>query len=92
MAKLGHISQAIAYFEQSIQSAPPDQFYPYRGLTSVYYQLGDYEKALRVLERWLILHPNDRNVRPLYEEIKRSLASRNSRAPFGWLPREVPPP
>jgi tetratricopeptide (TPR) repeat protein len=69
----GRIQEAVAYYEQSILNAPPDVFYPYQGLTSVYYQMKDYRNAARVLERWLILHPDDQRVRPLYEEVKRSL-------------------
>jgi hypothetical protein len=69
----GRLQEAIPYYEQAILNAPTDVFYPYQGLTSLYYQMKDYQNAAKVLERWLILHPNDQRVRPLYEEVKRSL-------------------
>jgi tetratricopeptide (TPR) repeat protein len=68
-----------ADFMSSLQLAPQDQFFPYQGLASAYYQLGMYEDAAEVLQRWLTLHPDDSNVRPLYEDLRRSL--REGRTP-----------
>jgi tetratricopeptide (TPR) repeat protein len=73
LVEKGNLSEAVPYFERAIQVAPTDQFYPYQGLASVYYQLNYYERAANVLERWLILHPDDTNVRPLYDQLMNSL-------------------
>jgi tetratricopeptide (TPR) repeat protein len=67
--------ESIPYYEQAIQGAPSNQYYPYQGLAGVYYQLNRYDKAANVLERWLILHPDDRNVKAIYDELRQSLAS-----------------
>ena len=70
---MGKMAESIPYYERAIQLAPADQYYPYQGLAGVYFQLNLYERAAEVLERWLILHPNDPNVRPTYEELRESL-------------------
>jgi tetratricopeptide (TPR) repeat protein len=69
----GRFQDAIPYYEQSVLNAPPDVFYPYGSLISLYYEIKDYQNAAKIMERWLILHPNDERVRPLYEKVKRSL-------------------
>jgi tetratricopeptide (TPR) repeat protein len=73
LSREGKLQEAIPYFMRSIEFAPGDQFYPYQGLASAYYQMGLYQEAANVLQRWLILHPEDQNVRPLYEQIMRSI-------------------
>jgi hypothetical protein len=45
----------------------------------------DYRNAARVLERWLVLHPGDERVKPLYEELKRSLQGGAPPAPADTL-------
>jgi tetratricopeptide (TPR) repeat protein/uncharacterized membrane protein YeaQ/YmgE (transglycosylase-associated protein family) len=69
----GRVEEAISFFEHSVQLAPADQYYPYQGLASAYYQLDQYERAANVLERWLLLHPDDPNVKPIYDELVQSL-------------------
>jgi tetratricopeptide (TPR) repeat protein len=69
------LEASIPFLERAIQNAPPDQYYPYQALASVYYQLNQYDRAASVLQRWLILHPDDRNVRPLYDSLLDSFQS-----------------
>jgi len=73
LVQQGKTSEAIPYYEQAIQIAPANQFYPYQGLASAYYQLNRYEAAAKVLQQWLVLHPDDQNVKPFYDQLMQSL-------------------
>jgi tetratricopeptide (TPR) repeat protein len=75
LTQVGRIEESIDYFNRAIDVAPPNQFYPYQGLASAYYRLNMYERAANVLERWLVLHPDDPNVRELYDELRNSVRS-----------------
>jgi tetratricopeptide (TPR) repeat protein len=73
-AKNKKLEESIPFYEAAIQRAPANQYYPYQGLAGVYYQLNRYDKAANVLERWLVLHPDDTNVKAIYEELRQSLS------------------
>jgi tetratricopeptide (TPR) repeat protein len=78
----GQLEEAIPNYQRAIEFAPADQFYPYQGLTSVYYQLNRYPEAIRVLETWLSRNPQDRHgVRGILEELKGSLRTGPAPAP-----------
>jgi tetratricopeptide (TPR) repeat protein len=72
-AKTRKLEESIPFYEEAIQRAPVTQYYPYQGLAGVYYQLNRYDKAANILERWLVLHPDDTNVKAIYEELRQSL-------------------
>jgi len=72
--KTKKLEESIPYYESAIQRAPTNQYYPYQGLAGVYYQLNRYDKAANILERWLVLHPDDTNVKAIYDELRQSLS------------------
>ena len=73
-AKTKKLEESVPYYEQAIARAPANQYYPYQGLASVYYQLNRYDKAAGILERWLVLHPDDMKVKAIFEELRQSLS------------------
>jgi tetratricopeptide (TPR) repeat protein len=66
--------ESIAYFEMARRNAP-DEYYPYQGLASAYYQLNRYEDALGVLEQLAVQHPEDKNIRAYISELRQSMQS-----------------
>ena len=73
-ARIKKLEESVPFYEQAIQRAPGNQYYPYQGLASVYYQLNRYDKAAGILERWLVLHPDDMKVKALFDELRQSLS------------------
>jgi hypothetical protein len=47
-------------------------FDPYQQLLSVYYSQDDVPGAIRVMQAWLEVRPDDPRVRPLFEELSRT--------------------
>lgn len=89
-AKTKKLEESIPFYEAAIQRAPATQYYPYQGLAGVYYQLNRYDKAANILERWLVLHPDDTNVKAIYEELRQSLT--RSTPPKNDTTKAPPPP
>ena len=97
LATLDRTEESIGYLQHALQYAPPDELYPYTMLASVYYQVGMYQQAAEVLERWLSTHPQDTAVRNYYDDLKRSMAagtlppggSRGQTAPEDTTPAPV---
>jgi tetratricopeptide (TPR) repeat protein len=87
--KTKKLEESVPYYEQAIQRAPATQYYPYQGLAGVYYQLNRYDQAANVLERWLVLHPDDSNVKAIYEELRQSLTTAPGKSDSGTA---APPP
>ena len=85
------LEESIPFYEAAIQRAPATQYYPYQGLAGVYYQLNRYDKAANVLERWLVLHPDDTNVKAIYEELRQSLTGSPAKTKDSTTTTPAPP-
>jgi len=72
LLQLKRPEEAVAFFDRAAGLAP-DQYEPYQGLFTAYYDLGRSADALASLERWLTRHPEDRRVRQLVDQMQGSL-------------------
>jgi Flp pilus assembly protein TadD len=67
----GQVPQAEAALQHAIDLSPRT-FDPYQQLLSVYYSQDDVPGALRVMQAWLQVVPDDPRIRPLFEELSRT--------------------
>ncbi len=68
----GRPEASLSYFEQASRLAP-DEYYPYQGLVSAYYQLGRYQDALTALQRLAAQHPEDKSITSYINDLQESL-------------------
>lgn len=65
---LGLEKEAVAYYEKAILIGLPDEDLKgaFLGLGSTYRILGQYEKSKKVLEKGILIFPNDRSIKVFY--------------------------
>jgi tetratricopeptide (TPR) repeat protein len=61
--------EGIPYLEKSLELGNDDSLY---SLGLLYYELGNHNKGLSFLDRFLKLYPSNDNVRSLYKEMKKN--------------------
>jgi len=74
MGELGMILQDWEFSKKAfelVQEAHPDQIRVKGFLIDVYEKLGEYDKAINILEEWLKLNPNDKSARQRLEKYKK---------------------
>jgi len=82
------LQEALRSFDRAIE-LDPDYFYAYLGAYTMLWQAGQTDPSLAYLKRWLDRHPDDQQVRGLYEGHLRQLGRAPSAGPP--LPRPVMP-
>ena len=82
------MNEALQAFDDAIR-LDPDYFYAYLGAYSMLWESGQADPALSYLKRWLDRHPDDQQVRTLYEGHLRQMGRAPSSGPP--LPRPVMP-
>ncbi|MBK6909882.1 MAG: DUF2723 domain-containing protein [bacterium] len=70
---------ASQYFERALQ-ADPRNGQAVGGLLQTYERLGDSQKAITLLENWLVTTPSDANARRRLEDLKRRAGQRDTTA------------
>ncbi|NNF05624.1 MAG: tetratricopeptide repeat protein, partial [Candidatus Eisenbacteria bacterium] len=80
LVQLGRFEEAVVDFEHAI-TLNPDQYEPYNGVLTAYYNLNQPEEGVKAIERWLRRHPEDQRVQGLYQQLLQAIRSGNASPP-----------